>query len=186
MPVGPARRLLWRARHRGADRAAHHAFYNHISARGIRTQLGARRWDGYFSFCFERNPWEKVVSRFYFAKGRGEFDGSFPEFVRLGDLPSDFDQYSLDGSTVGVDFVGRYEHLEKDLGIALDRIGVDRRPPLTREKGNYRPAGATVDALFDPETSRLVEIAFAREIAAFGYTPPEHLVARADHAPEAG
>jgi hypothetical protein len=167
-------------------RANRPAYFNHIPARSIRKQLGRRRWDSYFTFCFERNPWEKVVSRYYFARGRGEFDASFREFVlQPGHLESDFGLYSFDGETVGVDFVGRYERLEEDLGAVLSRLGLTHEIALTREKGNYRPRDATVEALFDDEMSRRVERFYEREIRAFGYTRPEQLAAPlVDDAPD--
>ena len=173
----PARRLLARTRLRAIDPADRAAYFNHISAREIQGHLGRRRWNSYFTFCFERNPWEKTVSRYFFAKGRGDYDGTFHDYVLTGDLPSDFDAYSLDGTSVGIDFVGRYEHLEDDLKAALERIGVDLPVSLTREKGNFRPAGATSEATFDDEMSRRIESSFAREIQAFGYTRPERLTA---------
>ncbi len=174
IPSTTARALLWRIRRR-ARGTNNPAYFNHISLQGIRRQLGRRRADAYFTFCFERNPWDKVVSGYFFAKGRGEFDGTLREYVLHGDLPSDFDKYSLDGATVGVDFVGRYEHLEDDLRRAFDRIGLEHPVSLTREKGNYRPADARTDVLFDDEMSRRVEAVFAREIRAFGYSRPGNL-----------
>jgi hypothetical protein len=177
IPDDAWRALLWRVRaHSPVGAKPNPAYWNHISARGIRTQLGRRRFDDYFTFCFERNPWEKVVSGYYFAKGREAFTGEFRDYVKTADLWSDFDIYSIDGTTVGVDFVGRYEHLADDMQKALDRVGLGNHVlSLTREKGNYRPEGATVDSLFDDEMSARVERVFEREIRAFGYTRPPHL-----------
>ncbi|HEV7526236.1 MAG TPA: sulfotransferase family 2 domain-containing protein [Acidimicrobiia bacterium] len=174
VPSRPLRAILWRARRR-ARGTTHPAYFNHISLQGIERQLGRRPVDSYFTFCFERNPWDKAVSGYFFAKGRGQFDGTFREYVLEGELPSDFDKYSRDGETVGVDFVGRYEHLDEDVRVAFDRIGLQHPVSLTREKGNFRPADARADALFDDEMSRRIESVFAREIRAFGYVRPVDL-----------
>jgi hypothetical protein len=175
IPSTIARAALWRVRRR-VHGTNDPAYFNHISLNGIRTQLGRRRTNSYFTFCFDRNPWDKVVSGYFFAKGRGQFDGSLRDYVLHGDLPSDFDKYSMDGTTVGVDFVGRYEHLEEDLRHAFDRIGLEHPVSLTREKGNFRPADARTDVLFDDEMSQRVEAVFAREIRAFGYTRPGNVI----------
>ena len=185
----PLRSAALRARQRQltGDAREHPAYFNHIPARGIRRRLGRRRWNSYFTFTFERNPWDKVVSEYFWRQGNGKTDGELRDFVLRGDFTSDFDMYSLDGETVGVDFVGRYEHLEDDLHRVLDRLGIDEtKMALTREKGNFRPSDAQVDALFDDEMSRRVESVFAREIRAFGYSRSPRLAAQPPIRPASG
>src|SRR6185312_1132609 len=82
------------------------AFFNHMPALLIRERLGARRWDSHFKFCFERDPWEKVVSYFHYRDDRGA-ETSFRDYVLAGPLPTDFDRYSL-GGRIAVDFVGQF------------------------------------------------------------------------------
>ena len=164
IPSTVARATLWRARRRGTERTTAGVFQSHLVERHPHAARTTTPRDSYFTFCFDRNPWDKVVSGYFFAKGRGQFDGSLRDYVLQGDLPSDFDKYSVDGTTVGVDFVGRYEHLEDDLRQAFERIGLEHPVALTREKGNFRPADARTDVLFDDEMSQRVETVFAREI----------------------
>jgi hypothetical protein len=166
--------LQWRLHTRGDTTRP--CYKNHLPAGGIRRRLGRRRFDGYFTFCFERNPWDKVVSEYFWVRGRGGFDGSLRDFVLRRTPTSDFGLYSLDGTTVGVDFVGRYEQLGDDLRTALERVGLgDHEVTLTREKGNYRPATDDAGAQFDDEMDARIEHVFAREIRTFGYTRPAHL-----------
>jgi hypothetical protein len=147
-------------------------FYNHIPARLIRARLGKRIWDSYFKFCFERDPWEKTVSWYHYRFGSEPDAPSLAEYLKDGDLPTDFDRYSLDGSTLAVDFVGRFEILVGDLETALAHVGIAADVALTREKGSYRPRDASVDETFDAEASARVARVFQREIAAFGYSAP--------------
>jgi hypothetical protein len=178
-PGNPFRALLWEAhvRRPGGSGSADRACYkNHLDARGIKKRIGARTWDSYFTFCFERNPWDKVVSDYYWRRGNGVLDASFRDFVLTRTLPSDFHLYSLDGRGVAVDFVGRYERLEDDLSVVLERLGIPTDGvSLTREKGNFRPDAEREPTRFDDDMSARIAKVFAREIAAFGYACPAHL-----------
>jgi hypothetical protein len=169
----PVRSVALQLKRRSFDSTKHPAFYNHMSAAAIRKRMGRRMWDRYFTFCFERNPWEKVISGFFWERGRRGVELDFEDYVLHASLPSDFDRYSFDGRSVGVDFVGRYEHLDEELQKVLDRLGIRTPVALGREKGNFRPREATVDTMFTDAMSARVERVFAREIAAFGFEPPK-------------
>jgi hypothetical protein len=171
-----ARVLQARQRRLAGDTRDHPAYFNHIAARNIRKRLGRRRWNSYYKFCFERNPWDKVVSAYFWRVGNGHDEGDFRSFVlRGGDFPSDFHKYSIDGKSVGVDFVGRFERLEDDLRTVLAQLNLPTDFTLTREKANYRPAQHAVDVSYDDAMNERVAAAFAREIAAFGYELPPAL-----------
>lgn len=147
------------------------AFYNHIDALRVRSRLGRRRWDSYFKFCFERNPWDKTVSWYFFQRSKGKLPMSFEDYVLTGSLPSNFGQYSIAGS-VAVDFVGRYEHLTEDLTLALGEAGVTGDIHLERAKSDTRPAGTDAASQYTAAMDARVEREFAREIAYFGFTRP--------------
>jgi len=107
-----------------------------------------RKFRRYFKFAFVRNPWDRLVSTWFFLKtgGMNEPDlawskehlsrfADFDSFVREGlgrpetlswvhfRPQADF-VLSSDG-TVMVDFVGRYERLVDDFAIVMRRLGVD-------------------------------------------------------------
>ncbi|MGZ4675039.1 MAG: hypothetical protein ACXVJ7_03255 [Acidimicrobiia bacterium] len=148
------------------------AYYNHMDAQRIRDRVGRRVFDRYFKFCFERDPWEKVLSLYYFAIDSPllETPGSFSDFVLNSRLPADFSFYSIDGATPAMDYIGRYEHLTEDLARVLAHVGIDRPVELSREKSDSRVAQQDrVEARFTPELDARIASRFAREIRLFGY-----------------
>jgi hypothetical protein len=147
-------------------------FYNHIPAWLVRERLGRRRFDSYYKFAFERDPWDKCVSWYYYRTRRGDTDLGFADWTMHEKLPRDWGKYTID-DTLAVDFVGRFEHLEADLAHALRDIGLDVPIDLPREKATHRPTAAATTAAHTPETVGRIAEVFHREIAQFGYTPPE-------------
>lgn len=75
----------------------------------VRSWVGEEIWNRYFKFCFERNPWDKTVSDFYWSGGT-EVYGSVESFLHSekASSRSDFDLYSIQGM-VAVDRVYKYE-----------------------------------------------------------------------------
>ena len=142
-------------------------FYNHMPARAVRKIVVPELWDGYFTFCFERNSFSKVVSHFHFQNRQRET--SFSDFVESGAAAatSDFELYAS-GDRPDVDFVGRYENLETDWATVCQKIGLPKSPSLPRAKTSQSRKQAYRDYYGDAERHS-VEVAFAREIALFGY-----------------
>jgi len=103
-------------------------FYDHMPAWMVKNRIGRKLFDEYFVFCFERNPWAKVVSRYlFYRKYDRSFKLSFREFVK-SDWVYDalnFPLYinPLSGKII-VDFIGYYENLEEDFAKAMRKIGL--------------------------------------------------------------
>ena len=158
------------------------AFYNHISASRVVELVGRRTWDSYFTFTFERNPWDKVASAYFWQQDAGSSPEDFRSWVAsrrpateqiyttAGSLPVDFPRYSLDGVQVGVDFVGRFEQLDGDLRRVLSEVGLVGAE-LPRSKSGTRPEVSLAE-LSDDESIERVASAFTAEQAAFGYCFP--------------
>ena len=115
-------------------------FWNHATAQlAARDRLGKRVWREYFKFAFERNPWDKAISWYFYRHRRR--DAAWPTFDEwIESQPtriSDWEIYSM-ADEIAVDFVGRYEYLESDLRAALQTVGLDLTDPLPHAKANIR------------------------------------------------
>ncbi len=148
-------------------------FWNHMDAASIRRRVGPRIWDDYFKFTIERNPWDKVVSRYYWESVKNDEGLSFSEFVRSGrPLKSDFERYAL-GGLVAVDRVLPYEDMPAQLADLSQRLGLpedvgQRMGSMTAKRG-HRDTDE-VSRFYDDWTRRAVDIFFGREIRLMGYT----------------
>ena len=148
-----------------------------------------------FSFCFIRNPWERMVSTWrtnlYSFKHKVPFTGrkgyykqikplvekgSFTEFVRVA-VKSFLGPQILvftDDKGVLVDFVGRYEDLERDFSHICDTLGVrtelsvqhsdnTNRLPFFTKAGEYRK-------FYTDETEKIVSEMDKGVIMRFNYS----------------
>jgi hypothetical protein len=145
------------------------AFYNHMAAAAAKRLLGEKIWRDYFKFTIERNPWDKVVSRYYWDHRRPTRP-SFHDYV-MGEkfgLASSYELYNIDGE-LAVDRVLRYENLAAELDFLMQRLELQERPRMPNAKSGFRLQGSYRE-MFSDEARRAVEVKFAREIAAFGYS----------------
>jgi hypothetical protein len=143
-------------------------FYEHIPAWRIKGYVGDEVWNSYYKFTFERNPWDKQISWYYYKTKSKTERPSFESFMRNKEkaLVDNYPLYTT-GGKIAVDFVGLYENLSDDLGRVLDVIGVNNTGPLPQL--NVFGKGEGYRDLYSDKTRRLVEEWYAPEIKAFGY-----------------
>lgn len=158
-------------------------WYNHAPAAEIRERLGEAVWREYFKFCVVRNPFDKVVSFFWFSLlpvardllASADFSAvrvSFAEWIKLAPLPLDRSIYTIDGKTVLDDFI-RYERLQTDLERICRRLDVSWEPErLGRYKSEYRVRKEHFSEYYNSEAAAVVERQFGWELEYFGYTGP--------------
>jgi hypothetical protein len=153
-----------------------HKFFNHISASEARLRLGDKVWNGSTKITIVRNPYDRLVSQYFFrlkrSNGAIDFEAwcrSNPEVFAIND-----EQYLIDGEDI-IDFYIRYETLEEDIR-ALERkvpalSGLYEEFSTISAKGGIRPKSATSDEVFEkwPSTKAPVDFFCAFEIEKFGY-----------------
>jgi hypothetical protein len=143
----------------------------HTPASVVAAVVGATAWDGYFKFCIERNPWDRVVSLYYW-RHQWEPRPSLAEFITSG-VPQVLrergrDLYSI-GGAVAVDRVCRYEHLLTDLEGVRAELGMPGPWHLPRAKAGTRTDRRPYADLYGPAERDAVAAMFSEEIASLGY-----------------
>jgi hypothetical protein len=146
-------------------------FYNHTPALEVRRLLRGKDWEGYYKFCFDRNPWDKAISHYYWQGGDSRF-ASVMEFLLSGrgQPYSNYHLYSIRGFPA-VDRVYRYEEIEPALADLSDRLGLDEplRLPEFRAKAHSRGDRRHYREVLSAEEAEMIAVACAREIRLLGY-----------------
>src|SRR6266542_3679403 len=69
-------------------------FYNHMPASEVKHQVPTGFWNGYFKFCVERNPWDKVLSHYHMHAAREGGSLSLDEYLARRRFPINFFRYT--------------------------------------------------------------------------------------------
>jgi len=152
-------------------------FYSHSSACEIKKIIGEYIWSDYYKFCFERNPWDRIISYYYFIlnerQRRGKTTPTISEFIDSGRAQPlkehGIENYTIDGKIV-VDRVCLYENMEQELeAVCNQQLGIPEKLVLPRAKGNFRADRRHYrEILSDKDRDKIARL-FADEIALFGY-----------------
>ena len=143
-----------------------------------RERHGQRIFESYFKFGFVRNPWDRAVSLYLRKEGLELRDKmTFEEFVAwmkyssstcIHPVPhvNQLDWLVDPHGDLLVDFIGRFESLQKDWATIAEKIGAPRELPHTRKNpGRDKP----YTEYFTEETKRIIADRFRVDIEYFGY-----------------
>jgi hypothetical protein len=175
-PLKP-KRSLWRRIMRRPERYYHHTvgFYEHMPAETVRAYVGEEVWASYYKFAFDRNPWDRQVSWYFYKTKSKRKRPSFERFMssrRRADV-NNHDVYRLDDAPdagLAVDFLGRYENLQDDLNKALENAGVEQH--IEVPKVNVTPNkddARDYRSYYSEEMREMIAAWYAPEIKLLGY-----------------
>ncbi|MFK8042901.1 hypothetical protein [Congregibacter sp.] len=146
-------------------------YYEHMPATRIRDLVGAPLWESYFTFCFERNPWDKAVSYYLWKQhGQGRDMPGFSAYIEKKPhrLPRDANLY-FDGNDVLVDRVFEFRDLSNALAELRERLGLKLPEPLPREKTGVAVERKDYRDYYDDDSKARIASLFEREIALMDY-----------------
>jgi hypothetical protein len=145
-------------------------FVNHMQAERIRRVIGRDVWDRYFTFCVERDPWDKAVSLYFWRTRDLEPRPTLLEFLERTKRASlsNFDLYTV-GGRLAVDRVVRYENLTVELEEVRTKLGLPEPLVLPRAKDGHRPEKSPYLELVGPREKAIIDRMCEREIGCLGY-----------------
>ena len=128
-------------------------------------------WDSAFKFCFCRNPYDRAVSHYFYARKR--HPDKFPRSVSFLDFTKTLGNYGrmfqvqtwyTDG--LEFDFIGRYENLEADFAYVAQKLGVKDAVLRRDNKTKHHP----YKAYYDDESVDNVRRFYSKDFEYFRYS----------------
>jgi len=148
------------------------SFYNHMSCKEMKFLLGDTIYNSYYKFCFERNPYDKVISLFYHQGGFERWD-SIEAFIRGGGLNiiKGYDQYSIN-KVLAVDDIFKYEDMDNALSTISQKLNL-KTPlelPKIKAKSQFRKDKRHYSEVLTQEEKGLIDLIWAREQKLMNYS----------------
>jgi hypothetical protein len=137
-------------------------YSEHIGVNYLKRWIEKDVWDTYYKFCFERNPFEKVLS-YYYWRARGS-NITLEEFM-AENLPqlSDMEIYTNKG-TVIVDDIFQYENIDYAISQLENRFGFSIPIKSIKAKTGYRKDRKPYNEVFTNKQLTKIATAFKFEI----------------------
>jgi chondroitin 4-sulfotransferase 11 len=157
---------------------------HHQTAKEVIAGIGQAKWDNAYKFTLVRNPWDKVVSHYEYRRKRNKTELatrniSFAEWVKKTYGP-DQDTFYYNNpkafqpqvewlkdneNNISIDFVGKFESINKDFDQIASAIGLDAQLPHLNASKRL-----AYQSYYDDETRKIVANWFAEDIEVFGYS----------------
>jgi hypothetical protein len=155
----------------------------HLTVQEVRNRVGVKNWNNSYTIAFVRNPWDRMVSYYRYRvktpqKGTHKIEIDFKEWIikvfqdrdpRYYDYPKMFmpqvDWLKDEFGDIEIDFIGRFETIEKDFKELCKELDVQLElPHLNKTKQ------VPYQKYYDEETRQIVAEYFAEDIETFGYS----------------
>ena len=132
----------------------------HKSISQIKFMVNEKKFESYFKFGFVRNPWDRILSAYFWYKGGGvqnkadkkigknlpwrfkKFIKNYEKFISEHDnelSPHFLPQVQIINNPNELDFIGKFENLEKDFSYVCKELGLDNIKLPHSNKSKHKP-----------------------------------------------
>jgi hypothetical protein len=150
--------------------------HGHISVTQLRPHLPSETWDSYFKFGFVRNPFDRFISTCFFLNRKNpQFNRNPVLFMKRALTVERFRERILvrpqaqlltdENEEVAVDFVGRYENLQRSVDEIFERLNL-RSTDLPKKNTSKHDAYTTY---YDYELKEMVGKFYEEDLRVFDY-----------------
>ena len=145
-------------------------FYNHINSKEVKTFINHSCWNNYYKFCFERNPWDKVISQYYWktTDPRPAIVDFLESRHLIGLKKRGFNIYTIN-KTLSVDKVYKFEELNESLNHIKKVLNFPENIILPKAKSKYRLDKRHYSEILSKDEKNIIKNTFKEEIKLFNY-----------------
>jgi hypothetical protein len=182
---------LFRAEDFTVDQIPLHAFgyqgvnqwdLKHMPARYLKPE-----YNDYYKFCFIRNPWDLMVSCYFWWTQKVKLpirikQGEILKTIGFENFVYSFytdyineihhqglgqSYWLLDSSnkTAIVDFIGRFERLQEDFNFACDKVGISKLQLYKVNKSEHK----IFESYYNEQTAKMIRNKFYLDVTTFNY-----------------
>lgn len=128
-------------------------FTNHMGCKDLKNKIPPKIYNNYIKFCVIRNPYDKMVSKYFFSKS----ELSFKEFCKKAKCVN-INRYTINGKNQ-CNILIRFENLKEDIIKICKILGIkdyDIDNDLPNYKSQNRNEKKHYSYYYDEETKNIV------------------------------
>ena len=140
-------------------------FTGHMNCKSILNKIGLKRYNNYIKFCVIRNPYDKMVSNYFFSKSKL----SFKKYCKKSKCLN-INRYTINGKNQCNIFI-RFENLREDIINICKFLDIQDYDinDLPKYKSQHRTEKKHYSHYYDEETKKIVYNKHKSEFIKFKY-----------------
>ena len=145
-------------------------FYNHITAQRVKNMIDSNIWNTYYKFCFERNPWDRVVSQYYWRLSEPRMNMKlFLKSKHFKDLIKKGRNVYTINNRIAVDKIYKYEFINDAIIDLSEKFKFTEKLELPRTKSTSRPKKRQYSDILNLDEKKYIGKVFEKEIINLDY-----------------
>ncbi|MDG6099377.1 sulfotransferase family protein [Alteromonas sp. ZYF713] len=137
----------------------------HSKLKDYENALGTDKLNEYFVFSTIRNPWDRLISRFFSPHQKSRF-WDRNEFIKLVENEDTFEDFYVTLSNKKLDYIIRFESLDSDYSTVCELLSISKARLIKRNASIHE----AYKYYYDDELIEMVARKFHKEIELGNYS----------------